>query len=366
MRASSVPGRWSALGPGADAPILGGMPRSSRLILLSAVVLLAAGVVAALAAASEGDAATGPTTDAPAQPSPEAAAAPTSTAPAATAVLGFPAIADHGEVRAVRTPAGFVLPVLGGEQGAWQVLTPCATSAVVPGEPVLGAHVVLDPGHGGDEPGAVGPTGLREADLNLDVARRVRSLLEAEGATVVLTRDADVRMTLATRASIARTMSPVAFLSIHHNAAPVGRSGVPGSELYHQLADPESKRLAGLLWEEMQEHLAPFGTDWAIGDDPGARARRSMRTGDDYYGILRNAQGVTAVLTEAAYLSNPAENALLETEEFRDAEARAITDGVLRLLRTEDPGSGFKPTKEVAVPAGSGGGSGGCVDPPLA
>ena len=342
------------------------MPRSSRLILFSALVLLAAGLAAALAAASEGDAAFGPTADAPARTPSGASAAPTSTAPATTAVPGFPAIVDHGEVRAVRTPAGLVLPVLGGEQGAWQVLTPCAAAAVVPGEPVLGAHVVLDPGHGGREPGAVGPTGLREADLNLDVARRVRALLEAEGATVVLTRDADVRMTLETRASIAKAMAPVAFLSIHHNAAPVGRSDVPGSELYHQLADPESKRLAGLLWEEMQEHLAPFGTDWAVGDDPGARARRSLRTGDDYYGILRNAQGVTAVLTEAAYLSNPAENALLETGEFRDAEARAIVDGVLRLLRTEDPGSGFKPTKEVAVHAGSGGGSSGCVDPPLA
>lgn len=344
------------------------MPRSSRAILVSALVLLAAGILAALAAAGDGGPTAGtPIGPGPAATSPEASAAPTSTAPPTTTpALAFPAIADHGEIRAVRTPSGMVLPVLGGQPGAWQVLTPCATSAVVPGEPVLGAHVVLDPGHGGREPGAVGPTGLREADLNLDVARRVRALLEAEGATVVLTRDADVRVTLATRAAIAKTMSPLAFLSIHHNAAPVGRSTTPGSELYHQLADPESKRLAGLLWEEMQEHLAPFGTDWAIGDDPGARARRSLRTGDDYYGILRNAQGVTAVLTEGAYLSNPAENALLETEAFRDAEARAIADGVLRLLRTDDPGSGYKPVKEQAVPAGGGGGTSGCTDPPLA
>jgi N-acetylmuramoyl-L-alanine amidase len=337
------------------------MPSSSRLILVSALVLLAVGVVAALAAASDGGEGV-----APSQTLPAPIAAPASTSPPSTAALGFPAIADHGEIRAVRTPAGLVLPVHGGEPGAWQVLTPCATAAVVPGEPVLGAHVVLDPGHGGPEPGAVGPSGLREADVNLDVARRVRSLLEAEGATVVLTRDADVRMTLETRAAIAKAMAPAAFLSIHHNAAPVGKSEVPGSELYHQLADPESRRLAGLLWEEMQEHLAPFGTDWAVGDDPGARARRSLRTGDDYYGILRHAQGVTAVLTEAAYLSNPAENALLLTDEFRDAEARAITDAVLRLLRTDDPGSGFKPTKEVQVGAGGGGGAGGCVDPPLA
>lgn len=342
------------------------MSRSSRVILLSALVLFAAGIVAALAAASEGAAPAGPEPTVPGATSPEASAAPTSTAPPGTAAPGFPVIADPGEIRAVRTPTGLVLPVLGGAPDAWEVLTPCAASAVVSGEPVQGAHVVLDPGHGGREPGAVGPTGLREADLNLDIARRVRDLLVVEGATVVLTRDADVRMTLATRAAIAKTMSPRAFVSIHHNAAPVGRSPVPGSELYHQLADPESRRLAGILWEELQEHLAPFGTDWAVGDDPGARARRSLRTGDDFYGILRNAQGVTAVLAEAAFLSDPAESALLETEEFRAAEARALTDGVLRLLRTDDPGSGFKPTKEVQVPAGSGGGSSGCIDPPLA
>jgi N-acetylmuramoyl-L-alanine amidase len=355
------------LGLAGPSSIMERMPRSSRVILLSALVLLAAGIVAVLASASQGAGPpSGPVATLPGVTSPEASAAPTSTAPSTTAVLGFPAIADHGEIRAVRTPSGMVLPVLGGEPGAWKVLTPCATSAVVPGEPVLGAHVVLDPGHGGIEPGAVGPSGLREADVNLDIARRVRTMLEAEGATVVLTRDADVRMTLATRAAIAKTMSPIAFLSIHHNAGPIGKSTIPGSELYHQLADPESKRLAGLLWEEMQARLAPFGTDWAVGDDPGARARRSARTGDDYYGILRNAQGVSTVLTEAAYLSNPAENELLLTEEFRDAEARAITDAVLRFARTDDPGSGYRPVKETHVPAGGGGGSGGCVDPPLA
>lgn len=113
------------------------------------------------------------------------------------------------------------------------MLTPGATSTVVAGEPVVGAHVVLDPGHGGDEPGAVGPTGLTEKELNLDIALRVRDLLEAQGATVVLTRDRDVRITLATRATIARTMSPIAFLSIHHNAAPVdpGSGFVPTKEV---------------------------------------------------------------------------------------------------------------------------------------
>ena len=340
------------------------MTSTARMLLLAAVGLLAVGLIAALAAGSDGGVAPGAAPGVAGPAPPETAGEDEPAAPSTTAP-GFPPIEDHGEVRAVRTPVGLVLPVLGGEPGAWQVLSPCGTAAPASGESVLGAHVVLDPGHGGDEPGAVGPSGLTEAELNLDVARRVRALLQAEGATVVLTRDADIRLTLHTRAAIARTLSPLAFLSIHHNAGEIGATTTPGSELYHQLADPESKRLAGLLWEELQAHLGPFGTDWARGDQPGARARRSVKTGDDFYGILRNAQGIPTVLVEATYLSNPAENELLLTEEFRDAEARAITDAILRLVRTQDPGSGFVPTKEAPTPAGGGGGSSGCVDPPL-
>ncbi|HEX4902486.1 MAG TPA: N-acetylmuramoyl-L-alanine amidase [Acidimicrobiales bacterium] len=336
-----------------------------RVLLLSAVALVLAGVLAA-ATASDAPPTVAPaptTTAAVAPPEPPATPAPTP-APLPT-TPGFPAIPAGEHVRAVRTPNGMLLPAVGAQDGRWQVMTPCAGVAAVPGRPVHGAHIVLDPGHGGREPGAVGPSGLREADLNLDIALRVRDLLRAEGATVVLTRNRDVRITLATRAAIARALEPLAFVSIHHNAAPLGKATTPGSELYHQLDAPGSRRLAGLLWEELQAGLSPFGTDWAVGDQPGARARRSARTGDDYYGVLRQAEDVTAVLTEAAFLTNPAEDALLRTEEFRHAEAQAIATAILRFVRTSDPGSGFVPTKEVSTPAGGGGGSTGCVDPPL-
>lgn len=337
-----------------------------QVLLPSAVALVFAGVLAAATASVEPEPTVGPaepptTAIAPVQPPatpPPPAAPPTTTS-------GFPAITAGEHVRAVRTPNGILLPAVGARDGRWQVMTPCAAVAAVPGRPVPGAHVVLDPGHGGREPGAVGPSGLREADVNLDVARRVRDLLRAEGATVVLTRNRDMRITLATRAAIARALEPVAFVSIHHNAAPLGKGSAPGSELYHQLDAPGSQRLAGLLWEELQARLSPFGTDWAVGDQPGARARRSARTGDDYYGVLRQAEHVTAVLTEAAFLTNPAEDALLRTEEFRQAEAQAIATAILRYVRTRDPGSGYVPTKDVSTPAGGGGGSSGCLDPPL-
>lgn len=278
----------------------------------------------------------------------------------------FPPLGEPAAVPAIRTGTDLVLPVTGGAPGAWQVVTPCANTAVADGEPVRGAHIVLDPGHGGSEPGAVGPSGLTEAVLNLDIAHRAARRLTDLGASVVLTRSSDVRVTLQSRAAIATALRPMAFVSIHHNAAPVGKSDRPGSELYHQLESPESKRLAGLLWEEYQQELAPFGVDWAIGDQPGARARQSIDTGDDFYGVLRRTQGVPAVLSEAAYLSNPAEDALLNTEPFRDAEAKAIADAFVRFVTTDDPGSGYAPTKLAATPAGGGGGTAGCVDPPLA
>lgn len=290
---------------------------------------------------------------------------PTTTTTSTTEPSLFPPLAPVQTVQAVRTGTNLVLPVTGGTPGAWQVMTPCAETAVVDGAPLQGAHLVLDPGHGGRETGAIGPSGLSEAAVNLDVAYRTAQLLEAEGATVVLTRNSDVRVTLETRAALAEALRPLAFISVHHNAVPRSIGTTPGSELYHQLASPESKRLAGLLWEELQEHLAPFGTTWGAGDQPGARARQSVETGDDFYGVLRRSQGVPAVLSEAAYLSEPAEDALLRTDEFRQAEARAIADAFIRFVTTPEPGSGFVPTKVASASAGGGGGTAGCDDPPL-
>lgn len=317
-------------------------------------------LVASVAALVVGDHEVGPVLDR----SPDQAAPTTTTTTTTTVPSIFPPISDE-QVPAVRTSTGLVLPVLGRTDDGWEVVTPCENTAVVSGEPVHGAHVVLDPGHGGSEPGAVGPSGLTEKELNLDVALRVKALLEAEGATVVLTRSSDIRVTLATRSYLATALQPIAFLSIHHNAAPIGVGPRPGSELYHQLESPQSRRLAGLLWEELQEHFSPFATEWAVGDAPGARARQSARTGDDFYGVLRRTEGVASVLVEAAFISNPTEDELLRTAAFRDAEARAIADAVLRLVTTPDPGSGYVPTKVSDSPAGGGGGPTGCVDPPL-
>ena len=247
-----------------------------------------------------------------------------------------------GEPKAVVTPTGIVLPVVGRDGDFYVVTTPCANQATVAGSPITGANVVIDPGHGGEEPGAVGPEhGLAEKDLNFAIAEEVKALLEAAGATVVLTRTADYRITLATRGEIATNLAPQAFVSIHHNADPDEVRATPGTETYYQIASEDSKRLSGLVYEETFQAFAPYGDiGWVSDTDAGAKYRLTD-SGGDYYGILKRTAGVPAVLSEAAFISNPAEEALLLTPEFRTAEARAIARAVVRFLGTADPGSGY-------------------------
>jgi N-acetylmuramoyl-L-alanine amidase len=267
----------------------------------------------------------------------------------------------------VVTGTGIVLPVTGGGPDGWTVQTPCSGSGTVHGTPLYGADVVLDPGHGGEEFGAVGPAGLKEKDVNFAVATEVKAMLEAAGANVVMTRTADYRITLATRAAIGVALRPQVFVSIHHNAEPDGPSAGPGNETYYQIASADSKRLSGLLFEEVHGAFAAYPTQvaWVADTDAGAKYRTSS-DGGDYYGILRRTAGLPAALSEAAFISNAPEEQLLATAEFRHVEAAAIARAIIRYVGTPDPGSGFvTPYPRTTESAGPGGSSLGCEDPPL-
>ncbi|MGH9036465.1 MAG: N-acetylmuramoyl-L-alanine amidase, partial [Acidimicrobiia bacterium] len=121
--------------------------------------------------------------------------------------------------------------------GSWaRVLTPCENRAWVrlsDGRTVPTAEVVLDAGHGGDEPGAVGPGGLTEKELNLAVVERTVAALRAAGVDAAVTRPSDYRVTIASRVAIAAALRPKAFVSVHHNAEPDGPRQGPGSETYY-------------------------------------------------------------------------------------------------------------------------------------
>ncbi|MFN7131175.1 MAG: N-acetylmuramoyl-L-alanine amidase, partial [Myxococcales bacterium] len=155
-------------------------------------------------------------------------------------------------------------------------------------EPVAPADVVLDPGHGGDELGALGRAGLEEKAVNLEVARLAAEKLRASGVRTELTRGSDFRATLAFRVALARALAPRLLVSIHHNAEPDGPLDRPGSETYYQHGSGDSKRLAGLVYEEMVRALRAFEAGWVGDHDAGAKYRLNG-AGADYYGILRHA-----------------------------------------------------------------------------
>lgn len=263
--------------------------------------------------------------------------------------------------------AGVVLPVEAMEGGWAKVLTPCENHGWVPvtgTTTVSHATVVLDPGHGGNETGAVGSGGLAEKTVNLDVATRAAQLLQSEGVDVVLTRTSDYMATLAFRVAVAAAVQPAAFVSIHHNAMPDGPRSGPGTETFYQYTSASSKRLAGLLYEETTAALASYPASWVGNTDAGARWRLNS-AGGDYYGILRlsDTDHLTAALAEMMFISNPTEEALLRRDDVRQTEAGAIVRAVTRFLDTNDPGSGFSTPHPRKEPAGGGGGTAGCIDP---
>jgi N-acetylmuramoyl-L-alanine amidase len=371
---SSQAGRWS----GNAARVRYGLVPMIRLVvaLLFLASVVAAGVVdarqddgSASAGATTTSTTTAVTMPTTAVPPATVAATTSTTAPPTTAAppatTAPPPPAPSNAARALISPKGVVVPVTGREGDAYRVGTPCGRSAVVSGgTPLTGAAVVLDAGHGGVEPGAVGPTQLAEKTVNLSVVEHAKAALEAVGVATVLTRTADYRITLNARAEIVKALDPKAFVSVHHNAEPDGPRDGPGSETYYQIASPESKRLSGLIYEEVVKALSAYRIAWVADSDAGAKYRRNV-AGDDYYGILRRTQGTPASLAELAFVSNPPEEELLRRADVQKVEGEAVARGILRFLNTRDPGSGYVEPYPRESPAGSGGGSSNCVDPEL-
>lgn len=244
---------------------------------------------------------------------------------------------------------GSLLPVLGTRHGYFRVLTQFErygwvhktsakgiTKALKPATKLSDATLVIDPGHGGHLGGAKGPTGLKESVANLNIARHLKAKLGA--ARVFMTRGPE-HAGLGYRSALANALNADAFISIHNNAAPDVLAKKPGTETYFQHRNPKSKRLAGLLWEEIFPALAKFKIAWGRDPNTGATFRRN-RVGEDYYAVLRNTK-VPAVIVEGMFITNAAEEALLRQSAVQDLEATAIANAVKRFFETKDAGSGY-------------------------
>ena len=250
------------------------------------------------------------------------------------------------------TNNGIIVRVSEINTDGWLVVDPCGdVKSVSTATPVRDIKVVLDPGHGGKDPGARGPTGLTESRLNLQVALVVAGLLEQREIPTMLTRAGDYYMSLDERVFLGDAVNAEAFVSIHHNAPTAAKSNKPGTEVFAQTGDDESGRLAGLLHQEVFEALdAIEGIEWTSRWDAGA-LRVVNSAGDDAYSLVRKPQTTNALL-EIAYLASPSEGTFLATENYVELVAHPIATAIETFLTTDDLGTPLIERARVHNPTG--------------
>ncbi len=174
--------------------------------------------------------------------------------------------------------------------------------------------ICIDPGHGGYDPGAVGPTGLKEKNVTLPVAMLLADILRAAGQEVILTRDSDNTPwdsdnDLWKRCQIANDYGADVFVSIHINSA--ANPAATGTETYCVAFGGEGEKIARSVQKEL---VAALGLP-----DRGIKAA-------NFYVLKRT--DMPAILTELAFISNPDEEYMMRTDDFLSRAAEAIAQGI--------------------------------------
>ena len=187
--------------------------------------------------------------------------------------------------------------------------------------PVSGHTVVIDPGHGGSDSGAIGYTGVREKEVALSVSKRTEKLLREAGAAVIMTRTEDVDVSyaggsdaheLGARVDVSRAHPEAElFLSVHCNS--FTNPEAHGMETYYYPKTDADERFATLLNEELAA--------------AGGLHNRGVKYAKFY--VLRHTE-IPASLVELGFLSNPDEEALLADEGYQEKLARALFHAIER------------------------------------
>jgi N-acetylmuramoyl-L-alanine amidase len=213
--------------------------------------------------------------------------------------------------------------------------------------------IVVDPGHGGDEQGTKGAGGVIEKDLVLDIARRLRSVLDSRlGVRVLLTRDDDRVVPHDERASIANNNKADLFISLHANSSP--NKSAKGAEVFYlsldglgaearKMADsPESKPVPVLgggsrdidliLWDMAQARHLTESAAFAMLVEEELRRRVDMSPNPIQQAPFRVlvAANMPAVLVEMAFLSNPQQESELASDDFKNRVVQSLYDAIVR------------------------------------
>ncbi|MFC0559035.1 N-acetylmuramoyl-L-alanine amidase CwlD [Halalkalibacter alkalisediminis] len=197
--------------------------------------------------------------------------------------------------------------------------------------PLSGKVIVVDPGHGGIDGGAVSKSGILEKEVTLLISEQLRDYLQEAGALVLMTREddhdlanADTRKVrqrknedLRRRVDIVNDSDADLFVSLHLNAIPSPKWS--GAQTFYNRAMPENEELARFVQDEVRRNLE--------------NTNRQAKPIHNVY-LLKNAN-IPGVLIEAGFLSNPTEAELLQTEEYQQKVAAAVYQGILRYYTDE-------------------------------
>lgn len=223
-------------------------------------------------------------------------------------------------------------------------------------------RIVIDPGHGGKDPGAVGPSGLLEKDVNLDVSKVLKMLLEKE-LEVIMTREDDSFVPLSERARIANEASADLFISIHCNAAPRRKRNSGGVETYFlsvaktdEARAVEARENASLrfefdeengynfddvsliLWDLAQNEFLEESENLAESVQKGlAKSLPIEDRGINQAGFyVLNGVYMPSILIECAFISNKKEERLLKSKSFQKKLAEGIFKGITTFVREHE------------------------------
>lgn len=188
-----------------------------------------------------------------------------------------------------------------------------------------GKTVVLDPGHGGNDPGKVGANSVKEKDVNLQIAMKTKKLLEKEGVRVIMTRDKDQDLAgdsdhnrkvqdMKARVKLINDAMPALTVSIHQNS--YQDSAVKGAQVFYYSHSKEAERAAEILKQAL-----------LTVEESGTREKKAA---DSYY-LLKKTE-VPVVIVECGFLSNPEEAKRLADSAYQKELAKAVAKGILTCL----------------------------------
>lgn len=186
--------------------------------------------------------------------------------------------------------------------------------------------VILDAGHGGNDPGKISVDGTQEKDLNLEIAKKLRELLEQQDIEVIMTREEDQGLydenasnkkaqDMKRRCEFINTEQPACVVSIHQNS--YHEESIHGAQVFYYGTSKESQSLAELIQEELIRFVDPEN-------------HRQAKANDTYY-LLKKTEA-PVVIVECGFLSNWEENGKLKDEGYQDQLVWAIHMGVMRYL----------------------------------